>query len=280
MPWLDVYAKVDLQSTINSNYENLRQHEGTEDSSVYPKFMVNGVNGTSFGLGYMEGGARFGGWGTLAVRQNLLLRGEATIPIRLAFGGNADEVFRAGSGGLVLSLPGNTASPLEVALTLYGGISAFPYRIGKWWNIPPHTTVHDGKDNEGQEGLASSPSITDLYGGISLAVGMGWTDVPVLQDMGIALDASWRTDGSGTATTASSSLWKLDSADSLKYNGRLRVQATVSWAPTARFSAFSRFRYEYRNVIPLPGGTATRRDAPMHEYYVQVGLSYRFGGQK
>lgn len=278
--WLDLYAKVDLKSTINSNHENLRNlyPVSGEDSTVHPKFIVNGVNSTSFGLGYLEGGVRLGGWGIVAVRQDLLLRGEVSVPFQFVFGGRSNSPFHAGSGGLSLFLPGSSV-PLDIKLTLYGGIHAYPYRIGKYWNVPPGTT-EDGVYNEGQEGLASSPSITDLYGGVSLAMGFGWTKVPVLDDCGLVLDASWRTDGSGTATTASASLWKLDSMDSLKYNGRLRLQATVSYAPTTRFSTFARFRYDYNNVIPLPAGTGTRRDAPRHEYYVQAGLSYRFGGQK
>lgn len=278
--WLDLYGKLAFSSSITPNSLNVRTHYPVDgqDSGVYPMYLVNGVSGFNFGLGYMEGGVRFGSWGMISMRQDVSLRGEVRIPLIFT---NSDSSFSVNGNGLKfgLSSSGNSDNPVNISFVLYGGIHAYPFRIGSLWNVPPGTNP-DGTENPGKEGLASQQSIKDLYGGLSLGIGMGWTGVPVLQDMTLVLDGSWRTNGSGTGTTAGGSIWKFDSIDSLKYNGGVRADVTLNYVPTKRFSTFLKFRYEGKHLPILPQGTHSRRDLPSHDFYLQGGLTYRFGGSK
>ena len=284
VPIVDFFAKVNLTSSIavtNTNIRDTYPIEG-EPARVYPKYEMNGATGTSFGLGYMEAGLRVGSWGFFAVQNSLLLKSEIRVPLSLQFFGDSDnDGFFIDKSGLNLAFASkeNGNEPLNVSFTLYGGINYLPYRIGLWWNTFPGTNA-DGTENKGEEGRASEPSVKDLYGGLSLAIGMNWTGLPVLRDMGLTFDASWRTNGTGTGTNAGGSIWLLDSSDALFYNGKLRVQSTLSYTPSKSLSTYVRFRYEYRNILPMPEGTFTRRDRPAHDFYVQGGLTYRFGGEK
>lgn len=53
--------------------------------------MMNGTTGSSFGLNYIDLGARLGGWGSVGFRHNLLLKGEARIPLTIQLLGSSDE---------------------------------------------------------------------------------------------------------------------------------------------------------------------------------------------
>lgn len=285
LPWLSLYGKIDFQSSINVNNVNLRStypHDDPEkNANIYPYYMNNGVSGVSFGLNYIEGGVRFGGWGSVGVRHNLLLKGEARIPLAIQLLGSSDEpIFAISGNGMKLAFAPSGGNPVSISVALYGGINAFPYRIGLWWDVPPGHDV--GVDEDGKEGKATDTSITDLYGGIAISTSFDWTELPVLQDMGIALDTSWRTNGSTVKNNSNAGYipWDIDSAEALLYNGKLRAQFTLSYTPLPRLSTYIRFRYEYTNILPLPQGTYSIRDRGLHDYYVIAGVSYRFGGAK
>lgn len=233
-------------------------------------------------MNYIEGGIRLGGWGSVGVRHNLLLKGEARIPLTINILGDTAPFFSIDSSGMTLNLAqrGGGSMGIPVTIAFYGGVNGFPYRIGKLWAVPPGEKV--GEDAEGKEGVATSPSITDLYGGLSVAVGFKGTALPVLQDMGITFDTSWRTNGATLVNNNNAGYrpWKIDDGEALKYNGKLRVQATINYAPTSRLSSYLRFRYEYSNILPLPQGTYSIRDRALHDYYVMAGVSYKLGGEK
>lgn len=285
-PWLSLYGKVALQSSIQVINENLRSTYPHEDpnklAKIYPYYMNNGVSGSSFGLNYIEGGARFGGWGSVGVRHNLLLKGEFRIPLTFSLlGSENDPAFAINTSGMKLSLaPQSGAQPVAINLALYGGINAVPYKIGRWWDVLPGKDV--GVDVEGERGKITTPSISELYSGLSLSMAMDWIDVKVLNDMGVTFDFSWRTNGSTIIdnTNAGYTPWEVDSAEALLYNSKLRAQFTLSYAPLPRLSAYLRFRYEYSNIFPLPQGTYSIRDRGLHDYYVMAGVSYKFGGTK
>ena len=286
-PWLSLYGKVALQSSIQVNNENLRNtypNPGVDrPAAAFPVYMMNGVSGASLGFNYVEGGARFGGWGSVGVRHNLLLKGEFRIPLTLSLLASEKEpTFAINASGMKLALAPQSGDqkPVNIAVALYGGINAVPYRIGKWWAVPPGSLV--GEDAEGTEGAATSPSIQDLYMGLSLSTSFDWTDILVLEDCGITLDASWRTNGSTVVNNNNAGYrpWKIDTLEAIKQNGKLRAQATISYAPTSALSSYVRFRYEFSNILPLPQGTSSLRDRQLHDYYVMAGVSYKFGGTK
>jgi len=285
LPWLSLYGKIDFRSSINVNNENLRAKYPDEDKTkhpnIYPVYMMNGTTGSSFGLNYIDLGARLGGWGSVGFRHNLLLKGEARIPLTIQLLGSSDEpTFAINGNGMKLAVAPSGGNPVSISVALYGGINAFPYRIGKWWDVLPGDKV--GVDAAGERGKANEPSITDLYGGITISTSFGWTDVPVVEDFGLALDASWHTNGNTIKDNSNAGYtpWDCDSAEALKYNGFLRVQATLSYAPNSKFSAYARCRYEYTNILPTPQGTYSIRDRMLHDFYVMAGVSYKLGGEK
>ena len=245
--------------------------------------MNNGVSGSSFGLNYIEGGVRFGGWGSVGVRHNLLLKGEFRIPLTLSLLASEKEpTFAINASGMKLALAPQSGDqkPINIAVALYGGVNSFPYKIGRLWDVLPGTAV--GVDVEGEKGKITNPSISELYSGLSLSMAMDWIDVKVLNDMGVTFDVSWRTNGSTIIdnTNAGYTPWEVDSAEALLYNSKLRAQFTLSYAPLPRLSSYVRFRYEYSNIFPLPQGTYSIRDRGLHDYYVMAGVSYKFGGAK
>ena len=286
-PWLSLYGKVALQSSIQVNNVNLRSTYPYEDpaktANIYPYYMNNGVSGASFGFNYVEGGARFGGWGSVGVRHNLLLKGEFRIPLTLSLLASEKEPTLAiNTSGVKLALAPQSGDqkPVNITVALYGGINALPYRVGPWWDIMPGRNV--GVEAEGKEGKATSQSVVDLYGGLSLSMAMDWIDVKVLNDMGVTFDVSWHTNGATIKNNSNAGYtpWDVDSAESLLYNGKLRTQFTLSYAPQPQLSTYLRFRYEYSNILPLPQGTYSIRDRALHDYYVMAGVSYKFGGAK
>lgn len=255
VPWLAFYSKLALNSSFtfeSKNYKNDYPDSG-KDPNVYPEFRLNGMQDSfKFGFNYFEAGLRFFEFGYVAVRQNLSVKAEATVPV---------HVFD------------------YVTVTPYGGIHAFPFRFGPWWSKFGGTTVSGAVENP-ERGKTTVASLKDVYGGLSITVPFKWTGVPVLNDFSVGADFSWHTNGENLATRQGGSIYLSDSKDALLYNGYLRVNFTVNYRATERLAAYLQVRYEEKNPIPLPQGTFSRKDRVSHDVYLRGGVSYRFGAKR
>lgn len=263
IPWLTFYGKLTLKSNISINYENANIRAGNPDQ-VYPKYIMNGASGFSFGFNYVEAGVRF------TPTFNVL-------PDKLSIGLNA---FVAVRHTLMLrsEVAGSFNVPFGIFVKPFFGAEVYPFYIGKIWTEIPREGTSGKKNNTG----ATATSVNDLYGGLQVGINFAWLGINHLDGLTVSLDASWRTSGDrlGTNVFAGGNIWKIDEADAFLYNGFVRTNFTVNYAATPRLATYLQVRYQIKNIIPLPSGTRTRFDRPNHDVYLRAGVSYRFGGAK
>lgn len=246
VPWLSFYGKLSLKTALtpnNFNLKSLDKNATAADKVLYPEYKLNGMKSPTFGLNYLEGGARFGNYGYIALRNGFRILVEAMYPVAL---------------------------PADNVITPYAGINAYPYFVGPKWTVPPNDYGF-----EAVEGQADSASIQDLY------VGLKW-QITLLEKLNLGTDFSWRTNGAGSTglndVQGNQSLWKIDSPASLKYNTAFRLNFTASYCVTENFLPYLQLRYEAKYVVDPPSPiTNYRWGKPMHDVKLRAGFTYQIG---
>ena len=254
LDWLQWYARLALTSSFTVHNENISQSypEADKPYNVYPKYQFNGYKGyNKIGFNYLEGGIRFGQFGSFAIREDLSFRGEGGYPIDLKM----------------------------VSIHPQVGIHTYPFKFGRWWSTIPGTDAN-GVYHEGKEGNPDNYSIRELYAALAVTMDFAWLDIPYLDRLKVGMDFSWRTNGSDTKSTSQEALWKYDSIDALKYNTVLRLNTTLNYALTDRLTSYFQVRYQITNLFTMPEATLTRRDRTAHDIYLKAGVSYLVGGAK
>ena len=242
--WLSGYGKLSIKSSIDPNNVNVAQYNPDKDgvdAILLPENRLNGVSSVGgVSINPVEAGLRFASYGHIALRSDFLIKAEAKYPFQLpSFGGVEDN-----------------------SILVYSGINAYPFRIGSWW------AQYEVYEREGIEGTATSPSITDLYLGLSYTMTLP-------KSFGVSLDASWHTHGNGTGDRTAGSQWKLDSVDALLYNGFVRANLTGSWNNTKGFTCYVQLRYEGKSFIETPEPVLNlRMGLPMHDLYLRAGCKF------
>ncbi|MBR5581069.1 MAG: hypothetical protein IKW26_07220 [Treponema sp.] len=244
--WLSFYGKISVKTAlnpINYNLKNLDQNATDADKVLYPEYKLTGMDNPSFSLNYLEGGVRFGNYGSIALRNGFRILAEGQYPVKL---------------------------PFENTIIPYVGINAYPYRIGSFWTVP-----ENDYGIKAVEGQAKSASIQDLY------VGLKW-QIALEERLNLGIDFSWRTNGAPSTGLAdvqgNMSLWKIDSLAALKYNTAFRLNATASYQVTKAFAPYLQLRYDGQYVIATPTPiTNYRWGKPMHDVKIRAGFTYQLG---
>ena len=126
--WFSMYIQTALEGSLVFNHRNLNTGQ---DQTINPDFVPNGVSGADLGVSFLEVGFKFSEYFRISLRQNLLIKAFAYMPIHL---------------------PGNTT------IKFSAGIEAYPYFIGQK-NL-----------SDTIEGKPSATSIDNLMVGMSVDV--------------------------------------------------------------------------------------------------------------
>lgn len=242
--WLSGYGKLSIKTSIDPNNTNVAQYNPDKDgvdAILLPENRLNGVSSLGgVSINPVEVGLRFASYGHFALRSDFLIKAEAKYPFQLPSFGEIEDN----------------------SILVYGGVNAYPFRIGSWW------AQYEVYGREGIEGTATSPSITDLYVGLSYTMALP-------KSFGVSLDASWHTNGNGTGDRTAGSQWKLDSGDALLYNGFIRANLTGTWNNNKGLTCYMQLRYEGKSLIETPEPVINlRMGLPMHDIYLRAGCKF------